>query len=190
MMIRQSAFVDRIGDECFLQAAESLLSKMPVGRTASIIHRASNGRQTDNMRAIYSTVTDTAFSIFVSLSSARGTPDLLVAGSKTTKIKVHLLVRFRPLTTKGLMPAKTCELQPANNEGLYGPELPSSARSSTAETSRWFRFDTPLRALEVNNLVPFEFNGETAKAPFLGFYGYELGKGEADRIHSVNEIVI
>lgn len=182
MMIRQSAFVDRIGDECFLQAAESLLSKMPVGRTASIIHRASNGRQTDNMRAIYSTVTDTAFSIFVSLSSARGTPDLLVAGSKTTKIKVHLLVRFRPLTTEGLMPA--------NNEVLYGPELPSSARSSTAETSRWFRFDTPLRALEVNNLVPFEFNGETAKAPFLGFYGYELRKGEADRIHSVNEIVI
>jgi len=82
------------------------------------------GARTDDIRHILPTVTDTIFSISVSVGEPRGKLQLSIDGKKVPGVRMDSKGRFWSFYADGLRPSKTYELQLSDKEGALGQSWP------------------------------------------------------------------
>ena len=101
----------------------SLLKWLSASFPASFLQPALAG-QNDDIRHILPTVTDTVFSISVSVGKPRHALYLFVDDRKIPGTKMDSKGRFWSFTAQGLIPAKTYELQLSDSNGPFGLAWP------------------------------------------------------------------
>lgn len=101
----------------------SLLKWLAASVPASFIPNAMAGRE-DDIRHILPTVTDTSFSISVSVGEPRSELDLSVGGRKITGTRMDSKGRFWSFTAEELSPAKGYQLQLSDSTGALGQAWP------------------------------------------------------------------
>ena len=120
----------------------SLLKWLSAALPASFSHIALAGRA-DDIRHILPTVTDTVFSISVSVAKPRSALDLSVDGKTVAGTRIDSKGRFWSFTAEGLTPARTYELQLSDNNGAFGDPWPLRTfphHDSAAETFKLLAF--------------------------------------------------
>ena len=141
--------------------------------------------RTDDIRHILPTVTDTTFSISVSVDQPRNKLQLSIGGKEVSGRKMDSKGRFWSFYANGLTSSKTYDLQLSDKDGSLGESWPLRTFPD-----RDIEPDEVLATREVNGFTIFEFDGPKARVRLFDCGGYDRSKGEDGRVQRVDEIVI